>query len=601
MVNRASSLYRWRTVGFWARVVAVGTCLLPGTAAQAAILNVAAGEVVVLENDLCSLREAINNSETDTQADNDDCPTGSGADVINLAAGSTYTLPDADAFSSANGLRPVTTELVVNGNGSTIERDGSLTCVIDNSPVLDQEFRILRIDSPGDVTLNDLTLRNGCADGPGGSDDGGAIAMVSATLALNRVTITESIAQDKSGGLDTGRISIVTIVDSTFTLNSSSGGGGGIGNGGSSVMTIEGSTIADNSAAGQGGGGIGNLGSVTILNSTISGNSDVSSGGGGGGIGSSDSGTVELVHSTVTDNDSTGALGGGGIGNAGDIQVKNSIVADNGTGGDCVNLDDIPAFFAAVGANFDTDGTCAALDADFTQVTPVQLALGPLADNGGPTETHALLPGSVAVDAATDCTLLDGSTPVTEDQRDVARPQGPSCDAGSFELAEEIVVLPPILSKSFAPNQIAVGGVSTLTFTIENPNSTVMSDVSLEDDFPAGLEVAATPNVTTIGCGAVDFDPEPAAGDTEVVFSGGTIAPFGTCTVSVDVTATTSGDKVNSVENADSDAGESNSATATLTVGGAVGIMEIPSLSQWGLLLLALTLAGAAAWRLRLG
>ena len=75
--------------------------------------------------------------------------------------------------------------------------------------------------------------------------------------------------------------------------------------------------------------------------------------------------------------------------------------------------------FAAVGANFDTDGTCEALDADFTQVTPGQLALGPLADNGGPTETHALLSGSVAIDAVTDCTLLDGSTPVTEDQRDV--------------------------------------------------------------------------------------------------------------------------------------------------------------------------------------
>ena len=50
--------------------------------------------------------------------------------------------------------------------------------------------------------------------------------------------------------------------------------------------------------------------------------------------------------------------------------------------------------FAAVGANFDTDGTCEALDADFTQVTPGQLALGPLADNGGPKETHALLWGA---------------------------------------------------------------------------------------------------------------------------------------------------------------------------------------------------------------
>jgi hypothetical protein len=55
--------------------------------------------------------------------------------------------------------------------------------------------------------------------------------------------------------------------------------------------------------------------------------------------------------------------------------------------------------------------------------------LGPLADNGGPTETHALRPGSVAISAAVDC------PPPDTDQRGVPRPQGAACDTGAYEFA----------------------------------------------------------------------------------------------------------------------------------------------------------------------
>jgi hypothetical protein len=108
------------------------------------------------------------------------------------------------------------------------------------------------------------------------------------------------------------------------------------------------------------------------------------------------------------------------------VTIKNAIVANSTSGGDCFKYS---GTFTALGKNFDTDGTCPG----FTQVTSAQLNLGPLADNGGPTQTHALLPGSVAIDAVTDCTLVDGTTPVTEDQRGVPRPQGAACDVGAFE------------------------------------------------------------------------------------------------------------------------------------------------------------------------
>ena len=86
----------------------------------------------------------------------------------------------------------------------------------------------------------------------------------------------------------------------------------------------------------------------------------------------------------------------------------------------------------SAGHNLDGDGTCNLTAAgDISAVDPL---LGPLADNGGPTETHELLPGSPAIDAiaVADCVDLDGE-PVVTDQRGVARPQGVACDIGAFE------------------------------------------------------------------------------------------------------------------------------------------------------------------------
>ncbi|HKI01019.1 MAG TPA: IPTL-CTERM sorting domain-containing protein, partial [Thermoanaerobaculia bacterium] len=136
------------------------------------------------------------------------------------------------------------------------------------------------------------------------------------------------------------------------------------------------------------------------------------------------------------------------------------------------------------------------------------------------------------------------------------------------------VVSPPSIAKAFSPNPIIVGGVSTLTFTITNPNAgTALTGVAFTDSFPAGLQVAATPNATTTGCGAPTF--APAAGNTSVSFSGGTIAASGTCTVTVNVTATTSGDKANTTGNVTStNGGTGNTGSDTLGVGTAPGISK---------------------------
>jgi hypothetical protein len=105
-------------------------------------------------------------------------------------------------------------------------------------------------------------------------------------------------------------------------------------------------------------------------------------------------------------------------------------------------------------------------------------------------------------------------------------------------------IAPPGIAKAFAPQGIVVGGTSTLTFTLTNPNAgTALTAVAFTDPFPAGVEVAAPPNATTTGCGSPIF--VPLAGNTSLSFSGGTVAASGACTVTVDVTATTGGLKGN--------------------------------------------------------
>jgi uncharacterized repeat protein (TIGR01451 family) len=128
------------------------------------------------------------------------------------------------------------------------------------------------------------------------------------------------------------------------------------------------------------------------------------------------------------------------------------------------------------------------------------------------------------------------------------------------------VLSPPSIAKAFSPTSIGVGGMSTLTLTITNPNTgTALNGVAVTDSLPAGMAVAATPGASTTGCGSPTF--APVAGNTTLTFSGGTIAASGTCTITVNVTATSSGSKVNTTSTVTStNGGTGNTGTATLDV-----------------------------------
>jgi uncharacterized repeat protein (TIGR01451 family) len=143
------------------------------------------------------------------------------------------------------------------------------------------------------------------------------------------------------------------------------------------------------------------------------------------------------------------------------------------------------------------------------------------------------------------------------------------------------VVAPPTLSKAFGALTIPLGGTTTLTFTITNPNATVgLTGVGFSDTLPAGLQVAAAPGVSNT-CGGTFT---PAAGNTTLTFSGGSVPGGGNCTLAVNVTGTIAGVKNNTTgtisSNQSNPGATSNTATITVvapaTISKAFGPATIP-------------------------
>ncbi len=175
-----------------------------------------------------------------------------------------------------------------------------------------------------------------------------------------------------------------------------------------------------------------------------------------GGIANFPNGRLTLVNVTIAGNGAAG--GGAGVENQGQVSFTNTLVTNN-TPQNCAGL----ASSASLGHNLASDGTCA-FDSptDLTSATP---GLGPLADNGGATQTHALLSGSPAIDAG------DNAACPATDQRGVARPHGPACDIGAYEAA------PPSLGLTLNSGTFDAGDTMILTATMVPGLSASLVDV----------------------------------------------------------------------------------------------------------------------------
>jgi len=313
------------------------------------------------------------------------------------------------------------------------------------------------------LTVNNCLFDGNSADFLGGGILNFTTSSTTANLTVSNCTISNNSADDGGGivsypGFDGTATAIVS--DTTMTGNSADfGRGGAIHNdspvvGGSATLTVSSCTISNNSAYFS-GGGIGNsAGNLQISNCTVSGNSAGSGGGvyteydeaevhisnstlsgnsaaSGGGIYSQDEVTVTVTNSTLSGNS---ANSGGGIyydfdGSSGGTVILANTVLKTGASGE--NIYNFGGQVVSQGYNLSNDNGGGFLTGPGDQIN-TDPVLGPLQDNGGPTFTHALLPGSPAIDAGDP----NFTPPPLYDQRGPGfdRVVNGRIDIGSFEV-----------------------------------------------------------------------------------------------------------------------------------------------------------------------
>lgn len=584
----------------------------------------------------CSLREAIIAANV-----------AAGVDTVVVPAG-TYvlTLVGAGEDAGATGDLDVTGDTIINGAGAA-------TTIIDGNAT-DRVFHLHPLANA--VTISGVTVRNGNVTGFGGGihkDGNGAVIQV-----INAI-VTGNTASQFGGGINNNQDSAFN-VDFTTVSNNVAGAfgfGGGINNNSGGALTVRDSTVSGNSASGFGGGGINNnsIGTMLVVRSTISNNTSQNGGGinnnstgqftitdtlisgnaatgsiggggilnnfsgrlnlytstvsgnssagfGGGGINSNSSGQLDIQISTISGNATTGSAGGGGIyknstspaalvsltitGNASTnggnsihtnagatpLSLFNTIVANPASGSNCGG-----APVTSNGFNLASDASCNLIAAgDIQNANPL---LAPLANNGGPTPTHGLQAGSPAIDTGSPASP-------SVDQRGVQRPVGLGFDIGAFE-GTVGAALPTLSINSVAALE-GNAGSSTLTFTVTlsavSAQTVTVNYATADGTATAGSDYTTAAGVLTFLPGSTT-QPIPisllgdAAPETNETF---------TVTLSGAANATIAG----------------ATGTGTITnddavVGPPAPTAEIPTLSDWALLLLASLVAGFAAHRLR--
>ncbi len=339
-----------------------------------------------------------------------------------IADGGTVTIDPA----LAGGTITLTSGQLTIDRGVTLDASAVAPLTISGGGT----SRVLEVGAGVTVGISDVVIRDGV-----GAPQGGGI-LNRGSLSLDRVVVTantQGAAGPASfdlggGGIYSADSSTLTLTDSTVSDNTSvNQPGGGIFGFFNSTVSIVRSTVSGN-LSGDVAGGMRSLGNTTVVNSTFSGNT--STAWHGGGIFHTD-GTLTVTSSTFAGNIAPAGTASGILvatfGAPASMTVTNSVLEGFGGAFACAIEGGGAATITSGGSNVIGDASCNPNGT--TDQSSTDALLGPLADNGGPTLTHALGAGSPAIDAADA-----GASPAT-DQRGVARPQGAGYDVGAFELA----------------------------------------------------------------------------------------------------------------------------------------------------------------------
>jgi CSLREA domain-containing protein len=386
------------------------------------------------------------------------------------------------------------------GNGGGVAAAPGATLTIDQSAISGNTAGDGGHDGLGQGGAGGVTSGNGSTGGSGGSGDGGFFASGrggwgGGIYSADPITVTRSLVTGNVagaggvGGNGTGGLGGHAINTGSNSATGGHGGAGlgsdgGDGGGGGGIyakgqfinVTVTANRAGNGADAGTAKGGNGGV-SVGGPTGATGGSAWAGDGGDGGFGGAVYTEDATFRHATVTANDvgthgtagvtmpgsggspggSTGGVVGGqngfggfigGLGGFGSTKVANTVIAGNA-------LSNCPFSGGGIvdgGHNF-------AFPKDDCPATGADPLLGPLADNGGPTMTQALLTGSPAIDAVPADAGCDAT-----DQRTVARPQGPACDSGAFEVGLPVPPTSPPTESGPGPTSEVPPDTSPPTF-----------------------------------------------------------------------------------------------------------------------------------------
>ncbi|MCC6189374.1 MAG: tandem-95 repeat protein [Anaerolineales bacterium] len=309
----------------------------------------------------------------------------------------------------------------------------------------------------------------------------------------------------RGGGSFTDRIfqahsGQVTIRGLTIAGGAARGEGGAIHN--RAVLVVEDATLSGSRAKGHGGGIYNAPGAALALtNVTLSANTSQASGGGLYNLGAADLNNVTLSANSA-------ALGGGLAAQGGALSLWNSIAAGNlaASGPDCAGA------LASAGYSLIGAGPGCALPAGAPGLLSGSAGLEPLQNNGGPSLTHALLPGSAAIDAGSPAMPGSGGQACAPaDQRGALRPRGPRCDMGAYEAGQpNSALVIRALTVAAAPGQNVTTAVGRLSSAAEVTFS-LQFYTAQSCDPAAGQPLGAPVLVTTGSSGQAYFNAELTA------------------------------------------------------------------------------------------
>jgi CSLREA domain-containing protein len=477
---------------------------------------------------------------------------------IELQGGQTYSLSIKNTASLNNGgdeQEAVRGDLdILAGGKITIKSVGTQKAIIDATN-LKTSFASGFGDSAIDVKENaylilDGVTVTGASVGAVWINDKSTAEINNSIITNNTITVASAGTwNDNRNGSGIANYGTLLLKDSTISNNSAAGSGGGIFND-SGTVTITNTTISNNSAE-KSGGGISNgdgtysytAGTITINNTTISGNSAKENGGGifnGDGWSYSDEGSIIMNNTTISGN--SARENGGGIFNQEKTYLNNSTITNNtadldsnnnGKGGGIYNFDDgygtteeVYTKNTIIAGNFDTgiynpdiygpingnnhnligniNGASGTIGTG-TDIVKPNILLGLLQNNGGTTQTHALLDGSPAINAGKNSLVpldtkdLDGDGNTTEtipfDQRGTgfSRIANNLVDIGAFEFQG---IPSPIIKINnisiIEGNSGTKTGTVTVTLNAVTDKTVTVNYTTANNNAIAGIDYTAT-------------------------------------------------------------------------------------------------------------